>query len=150
MQSCAVLIRTGRVDGKAMGVGVLVIGSEDVPRAILQTTTTILGRSPLQIGVISVPKDCDRDALKREISTEIERLDEGDGVLLVVDMFGSTLSNLARTFVDKERIMMVAGLNVPMLVRVMNYPKLSLWQLRDKAVTGGRDGVFACDRDYDC
>ncbi len=133
-----------------MGVGVLVIGSEDVPRAILQTTTTILGGSPLQIGVISVPKDCDRDALKREIGTEIERLDEGDGVLLVVDMFGSTLSNLARTFVDKERIMMVAGLNVPMLVRVMNYPKLSLWQLRDKAVTGGRDGVFACDRDYDC
>jgi len=38
---------------------------------------------------------------------------------------------------------MVSGINLPMLVRVMNYPQLSLDELADKAVTGGRDGVFA-------
>lgn len=38
---------------------------------------------------------------------------------------------------------MVAGVNLPMLVRVLNYPQLPLGELAEKALSGGREGVFA-------
>ena len=43
----------------------------------------------------------------------------------------------------------VGGVNLPMLVRILNYPRLSLDELVDKAISGGRDGVLTCNREQD-
>jgi PTS system ascorbate-specific IIA component len=69
-------------------------------------------------------------------------LDTGDGVLVLTDLFGSTPSNIAARLLDSSRTRVVTGINLPMLIRVLNYPQLDLASLAAKAVSGGLDGVF--------
>ena len=60
-------------------------------------------------------------------------------------MFGATPSNIAGSITPKERVRVVCGVNLPMLIRVLNYCGLDLETLADKAVTGGRDGILVAD-----
>ena len=143
----------GRVRGRpapachgdaAMSVGLLVITHERIATAIIDAATSMLDGCPLKVEVLPAPRDCDPDELRREAGLRVQAIDQGDGVLVLTDIYGSTPSNVACSLVDGKRVLAVSGINLPMLVRVMNYPRLSLSELADKAVSGGRDGVFTC------
>ncbi|VAW87539.1 PTS system, mannose/fructose/sorbose family, IIA component, partial [hydrothermal vent metagenome] len=69
------------------------------------------------------------------------------GILVLTDMYGSTPSNIANLLLDDERIKTIAGLNLPMLIRLFNYPRLSRDKLLEKAVDGGREGVLSWERE---
>jgi PTS system ascorbate-specific IIA component len=71
----------------------------------------------------------------------VEQLDQGDGVLVLTDIYGSTPSNIASHLSSRPGVQVVAGLNLPMLLRVLNYARLDLATLAEKAVSGGREGV---------
>ena len=67
--------------------------------------------------------------------------------MVLTDLFGATPSNIASKLQkkqEKDEICIVTGLNLPMLIRVMNYATLTLGELREKAVSGGKDGVICC------
>jgi PTS system ascorbate-specific IIA component len=127
-----------------MSVGVLIITHEGIASAILETAVNILGECPLPVEVLPAARDCDTEALRRRVGEKVEALDDGDGVLVLLDIYGSTPSNVACSAADQKRMRIVSGVNLPMLVRVFNYPDLSLPELAEKALSGGRDGVFAC------
>jgi PTS system mannose-specific IIA component len=127
-----------------MSVGVLIITHNDIGRVLLDTATSMLGTCPLECVVISLTPSADPDALMREAREDVARLNKGDGVLVLTDMYGSTPSNIAVSLCGSKDIMVVAGINLPMLIRIMNYPQLSLAQLANKAITGGNDGIFPC------
>jgi PTS system mannose-specific IIA component len=69
-------------------------------------------------------------------------MDKGDGVLILTDMFGSTPSNIAHRLAQRGKVMVVTGLNLPMMIKVMNYPTHNLEQLVELAVKGGKTGVL--------
>lgn len=71
----------------------------------------------------------------------------GDGVLVLTDIYGSTPGNIANRLFDAHGVAVIAGINVPMLIRVLNYPDLSLEELVNKAVTGGHDGIILCKKE---
>jgi PTS system mannose-specific IIA component len=58
------------------------------------------------------------DEARRRIAESLQRLDTGDGVLILTDMHGDTPSNAARTFAEPGRIEVVTGVNLPMVVRL--------------------------------
>ena len=124
-------------------VGLLIITHNQVGAALFDAAVSVLGSCPLPAKVIQVSQDCDPDERRARALKAVRELNQGDGVLVVTDMYGSTPSNVATSLCD-EQVSVVAGINLPMLVRIMNYPQLSLDQLADKAVSGGRDGVLAC------
>ena len=128
-----------------MSVGVLIITHEGIATAILDTAVNIFGNSPLRVEVLPAARDCDTEALKKRVKQKINKLNDGDGVLVLLDIYGSTPSNVACSVVDQDQVRVISGLNLPMLVRIFNYPALSLTELAEKAVSGGRDGVFVCD-----
>ena len=68
----------------------------------------------------------------------------GDGVLVLTDLYGSTPSNIACKLRRHGHVRVVSGVNLPMLIRVLNYPDLDLDSLKEKALSGGRDGVLSC------
>ena len=68
-----------------------------------------------------------------------------DGVLILADMYGSTPSNIANAVKKHGEVAAVAGINLPMLVRVLNYFSLDLAQLTRKALSGGSEGILACE-----
>ncbi len=127
-----------------MSVGVLIITHEGIASAILETAVNILGECPLPVEVLPAARDCDTEALRRRVGETVDALDQGDGVLVLLDLYGSTPSNVTCSVADQKRMRIIAGVNLPMLVRVFNYPDLTLPELAEKALSGGRDGVFAC------
>lgn len=110
----------------------------------MESATHMLGMCPLLAGVMPVAGDCEPELLLARARERVARLDSGDGVLVLTDMYGSTPSNIASSLADGDRVKVISGVNLPMLVRVMNYPELSLADLAVKAETGGRDGIFHC------
>lgn len=127
-----------------MSVGLFVITHERIATALVETAVGVLGRCPLRVDVLPIPAECDLEQITAVAREKCEALDEGDGVLVLTDIYGSTPSNIAGRLAESAGIAMVSGVNLPMLVRVMNYPQLDLVALTEKAVSGGRDGVLEC------
>lgn len=124
-----------------MGVGILIITHDGVGSALLNVAVNVYGSAPLPVEVLAASRDSDPEILFKQASGLAERLDSGNGVLVLSDLFGSTPSNVAARVADDNGGRLVAGLNLPMLVRMFNYPELDLDGLAEKAAEGGRDGV---------
>jgi len=71
-------------------------------------------------------------------------VNDGSGVLVLTDMYGSTPSNIANSFKQQTDIQVIAGVNLPMFIRILNYPDLSLSEMTEKALSGGHDGIILC------
>jgi PTS system ascorbate-specific IIA component len=70
-------------------------------------------------------------------------LDHGDGVLVLADLYGATPCNIGLSLSELGvRLRCVSGLNLPMLLRVLNYSDKSLPELTEIAASGGRGGIF--------
>jgi PTS system ascorbate-specific IIA component len=105
----------------------------------------MLGQCFLQAMVIEVALDTPLEDIRQQTSAAIIKLDQGDGVLVLCDIFGSTPCNIVLPLHNQHKIRLVAGVNLPMLVRVLNYVDLTLNELARKAATGGRDGIILCE-----
>ena len=70
------------------------------------------------IRAVCIGPDDDMEERRKEILDNVAAVDEGDGVVLLTDMFGGTPSNLAISIMEKARIEVVAGLNLPMLIKL--------------------------------
>ncbi|MGH8581549.1 MAG: PTS sugar transporter subunit IIA [Gammaproteobacteria bacterium] len=124
-----------------MSVGVLIIAHERVGDAVLEAAAHTLDAEPLRTEVLCAEPNSDPDRLLAEAQRQVRRLDEGQGVLVLTDLCGSTPCNVATRLLQYGRIRIVTGFSLPMLIRVFNYPGLSLEELAEKAVSGGQEGV---------
>lgn len=127
-----------------MSVGLLLITHNKLGAVLLETATRMLERCPLVTKTLAITLDSDPDMMSIRAQQLVNVLDEGDGVLVLTDMFGSTPANVAARLSRTGRVTVVTGLNLPMLVRVLNYAHLALPSLAEKALSGGRDGVLEC------
>ncbi|HXG28002.1 MAG TPA: PTS fructose transporter subunit IIA [Nevskiales bacterium] len=131
-----------------MSVAVLLVTHARLGHDLLGTVTEVMGAPPLPTDVMEVKRVLDTDALVRQGARLVERLDRGGGVLILTDAYGSTPSNIANRIAEGRHARVVAGLNLPMLVSVYNYPALDLEAQARNAVSSGRDGILLC-RDGD-
>jgi len=125
-----------------MTIGVLLICHQPLGQAMLDISIETIGVCPLATEVLDVPLDEDPDLLAAHAQEMIARLDSGDGVLVLSDLCGATPSNIASRLSRDGRVMVVCGLNLAMLMRVLNYPNLRLEHLAERAADGGRRGVI--------
>lgn len=124
-----------------MNVGLLLVSHPGIAPALLTNAFQILGANPIKTSVLEVPMDTDLDQLSLKAESIIQELDQGDGVLILTDLYGSSPSNLAYRFKDKQHIRIVSGLNLSMLIRAMNYHEDDLETLAQKAATGAAQGI---------
>lgn len=133
-----------------MSVSILIISHNEIASALLNTVKQTFGSElPLPIATVELQSDTDPEELIPKLKNVIKALDQGEGVLILTDLFGSTPSNVAQKVQDCRSIRIVSGLNLPMLIRVMNYPHLDLANLTDKARTGGQCGIMECEKKED-
>lgn len=129
-----------------MSVGVLLVTHGKLGHLLLETLREMMAPLPLEADVLEVRRVQAHEVLIGQGQKMIERLDRGGGVLLLTDAFGSTPSNIANKLGVMAGLPVVAGVNLPMLVRVFNYPQLPLAALVQAAVEGGQRGVLVCPR----
>lgn len=127
-----------------MSVGVLLVTHPSIGSALLHTVTRILGKCPLPTKCLEVPAGAQLEPLLSKAAELMVALDDGDGVLIVSDIYGATPCNIACHLANTGRAAVLAGANLPMLLRVYNYPTEDLDTLCEKASEGGLRGVYAC------
>lgn len=101
----------------------------------------VLGEVPHNLKVLSVYAEDDPQQKLKEGHELIKQLDGGGGVLILADIFGATPSNVGRQLCHAERVMGVAGVNLPMLLRVVCYPNKTMPELARIALEGGRECI---------
>lgn len=125
-----------------MSVGILIITHDGIGPALLGTAKLMLTECPLQAKLLNASTDADPDQLEVDAAELVELLNEGDGVLILTDLAGSTPSNIATRIAEgRNDIRIVSGINMSMLIRLFNYPDGDLDDLAEKALSGGRDGI---------
>ncbi len=126
-----------------MSVGVLLVTHPGIGSSILAAAQRVLRVMPLKVSVFEVPWDVDdREAYARRLNQELRELDQGQGVLALVDLYGASPFNMAVSQEPGRTVSRVSGLNLPMLLRVFNYAEKDLDGLVAVARDGGRNGVI--------
>ena len=131
-----------------MSVGLLIITHGTVGQSLYDAATSVIGSCPLRTKVVAMHFELNRDDIIAQVKNEVDALDTGSGVLILTDMYGATPSNIA-CLITEPKVAVVAGVNLPMLIRVLNYPTLPLLELTVKAIKGGTEGIFLCRSNKD-
>jgi PTS system mannose-specific IIA component len=129
-----------------MSTGLLLITHGSLGQDMLDVATAILGGCPLEVRTLAVDSSSDPDQVFEDASRICTELDHGDGVLLLTDLYGSTPSKISTRLTERHNVNVISGASIPMLLRVLNYPRLSLEELGEKAVSGAHDGVIITAR----
>ena len=127
-------------------IGLLLVMHGKLGHHLLDTLGDMMGELPLATDVLEVRRVQAHEVLITQGRKMIERLDSGAGVLLLTDAFGSTPSNIANKLSAIHGSPVVSGLNLPMLVRVFNYPRAAVDELAKLAVEGGQRGIILCPK----
>ena len=127
-----------------MSVALLIITHAPLGTAMMEAATTMLCNLPLPVTVLDIAPDAD-PAQERQLALQkLEEIDNGDGILVMTDLYGSTPSNIACHLLESgHHLRLLSGLSLPMLIRTLNYPNLPLAELAAKAESGGHDGIVA-------
>lgn len=129
-----------------MAVGILLITHEGIGTPMLKVATRLLGKLPLAAEGFELGFDHSPEQALPAASAALRRVDQGDGVLVLVDVYGASPSRLAARVAELGTpVRRVAGLGLPMLLRAFNYAEQPLEELARTAAAGARNGVLIDD-----
>lgn len=123
-------------------IGILLITHGTFGESLVQNVCHVLNKRPpliAQLGVAAQDDPLDVLPLARLL---LDKVDDGQGVLVMTDMFGATPANLALKLLVPGRIEGIAGLSLPMLLRALTYREKDLPTMMQKALSGARDGAM--------
>ena len=122
-------------------VGLLIVSHCDLGRELLNAAELILGKLD-NADTVCVSSTAKSEEILSAISDKIKALDKGKGVLILTDMFGGTPSNLSLSFLKEDKVEVLTGVNLPMVIAVaQNRAKLTLSELGRKAQEAGRRNI---------
>ena len=129
-----------------MAVGVLLVTHKGIGTALIGVAAKLLPHLPLKTEAFEVAYDDDPDVVLPAASAALRRVDDGDGVLVLTDLYGATPSNVAARLARLGTpVRRVSAASLPMLLRVMNSAELGLDDLPADAAAGARNGVVHDD-----
>ncbi len=123
-------------------IGIFLITHGSFGESLIQNVCHVLNKRPAriaQLGVCAQDDPLDILPLARLLLKEV---DDGEGVLVMTDVFGATPGNLALKLLEPGRIEGIAGVNLPMLLRALTYRERGMETVMQKAISGAHDGVI--------
>lgn len=123
-------------------IGIFLITHGSLGEALIQCACHVLNKRPVQIAQLGVAPQDDPLDLLPAARQMLAWVDKGDGVLVFTDVHGATPSNVAAKLIEPGRIEVIAGVNLPMLLRALTYRDKDMNMLLARAVSGGCDGVL--------
>ena len=123
-------------------IGLLIISHGTLGESLIHCASHMLNKRPPRLRQIGVTAQDDPGQLVPQARKMVKELDEGDGVLVLTDMYGGSPSNIAAKLVIPGKIEDLAGINLPMLIRALTYRDKSLQVMITKAISGGCEGVL--------
>jgi PTS system ascorbate-specific IIA component len=129
-----------------MSTEIILITQKHVGTALIKAAKNIFGKLPLKVTAVSVNYRVNPDSLVHKLQNTLDHLSADKEVLILTDLYGSTPSNIANRLGAQCRnhVNVITGLNLPMLIKVLDHASLPLKNLAEYAIQGGRQGVFDC------
>jgi len=123
-------------------IGILLVSHGAFGESLIHCASHVLGKRPLYVRQLGVTVHDDPDEILPTAEDLIRFLDQGQGVLVMTDIYGATPSNIASRLLKPGRVEGIAGVNLPMLIRALTYRSESLEAVVAKALSGGTEGVM--------
>jgi len=123
-------------------ISILLITHGELGKSLIECATHVLGDKPLFLESLSIENDCTHESMFKQISERINLLDQGDGVLILTDIFGATPCNIITKIIKPGKVSAIAGVNLSMLIRTISYRNESFDSLISKAIQGAQDGII--------
>lgn len=123
-------------------IGILLITHGTLGESLIQCACHVINKRPpgmMQLGVSSQDDPLDLLPTAQQL---LGLADMGHGVLVLTDIYGASPANLAGKLLQPGRVEAIAGVNLPMLLRVLTYRDRDMNTLIARAVSGGCDGVM--------
>ena len=98
-------------------IGMLLVTHGRLAHEFIDALQHVVGKQE-HIATVCIGPDDDMELRRNEILKKIAKVDQGKGVILLTDMFGGTPSNLAISVIEKANVEVIAGINLPMLIKL--------------------------------
>jgi PTS system mannose-specific IIA component len=123
-------------------IGILIVAHGTLGDSLIQCATHVMGTRPQQLEQFGIQTQDDPGQMLPQMQAMVEQLNDGDGVLILSDIYGATPCNIVSKLLQPNKVLGVAGVNLPMLVRALTYRNGDLNALAEKALSGGQEGVI--------
>jgi PTS system ascorbate-specific IIA component len=123
-------------------IGILIVAHGAFGEAIIHSASHVLGKRPLRVRQVGVTVHDDPEAILPQALNLVKELNEGDGVLVLTDIYGATPGNIALRLLVPGKVEGISGVNLPMLIRALTYRDQGLATVVEKALSGGTEGVI--------
>lgn len=122
-------------------IGILVITHARLGRELVNAAEFILGKID-RIDTISLDPQTKTDQLSSHIEKSLAALDDGDGVLILTDMFGGTPNNISLAYLEEDKVEVATGVNLTMLIKAATGRKnIKLGELGSSVCKAGQDAI---------
>lgn len=136
---------TGGADGEHM-IGLILVTHGRLAQEFLAAMEHVVGQQGDTVAVCIGPDD-DMEQRRREIIEGVRRVDRGKGVVILTDMFGGTPSNLAISVLEQGRVEVIAGINLPMLIKLASVRgRVPLAEAVQQAQEAGKKYIYVASQ----
>ena len=126
-------------------IGILLVSHEPLGTALLNCTRHIFGRLPVQLAALDVIPDEDPEGALNAARELLARINDGSGALVLTDVFGATPSRIATQLAERERVVVVAGVNLPLLIKALSNRRGPLDELVGLLIDSGQRAIRLVD-----
>lgn len=123
-------------------IGILVISHEPLGTALIHCTRHIFGRMPAQLAALDVIPDEDPDQALQAGRELIARINDGSGTIVLTDLYGATPARIASRLAEPHRIAVIAGVNLPLLVKALTHRRGPLDEVVARVLDGVRESIL--------
>ncbi len=124
-------------------IPVLVLTHGNLANELLEAASIIDPSLAESTAAMSLPWDVDSDEAAHSLKKLLRELDRGEGTLILTDMFGGTATNLALPFLEPDKVEVVTGVNLPMLVKLgsLHGRDIPLYELAESLTAAGQKSI---------
>lgn len=123
-------------------IGLLILAEKNLGAGMIATVVHTLGSRPPQLEATEFDHSAPPEQIESSLRQSLQKVDRGEGVLILADVYGATHTNIACRLLKRGTIELITGVNLPMLLRVLNYRHSAMDDLIDKALGGGCGGII--------
>lgn len=122
-------------------VTIMVVAHPEIANSMISCLEHIMAKRFSNLHIIQVKKTENTEHVLHKANSFIASLGKDAQVLILTDLFGATPSNIASRLVKRGKVELITGVNMPMLLRAINYAGYDLATCVAKAIEGGKNGI---------
>ena len=122
-------------------IGILLVTHGEIGKSLIDCAAHILDKYPISVESVAINSNNDLNSYSNIIAQKIQDLESGNGILIMTDIYGATPCNLLNKFIEKDKVEVVTGINLPMLIKAISDRKDNLRLLRNDSIECAKKNI---------